>query len=187
VPRIKYRESGKKRARLIAGFQLPVAGPIAGMIEGATQMTTTQSSTRRNLFRIGAAAAVAVSVPVAAMATVGHGNDAELLAMLAESDARNAHLWELHTRIMKMIHELLPGSDSLDLKFQEAAKEPRIVALEREQKVLDDAAGALDERIRNFKPQTLEGTVAHAEFISGDDDFKEILLTNLRRIMEVRS
>ena len=59
-------------------------------------MTRTQSTTRRNLFCIGAAAAVtATARPAAAMAATGSGADAELFALLAEEE----RLWSIVSRL----------------------------------------------------------------------------------------
>jgi hypothetical protein len=152
-------------------------------------MTTTQSPTRRNLFRVGAAAAVAVSVPAAAMASAGHGSDIELLAMIAKSEALWVRHEDVNYRHIELTKSLLsPECHShSDEEWIEAMKDPRAEALGREVKALGDAAMALEEPIRSHIPCTLEGAVAQAEFISGDVDFKEILLANLRRIMEARS
>jgi hypothetical protein len=74
-----------------------------------------------------------------------------------------------------------------DEDWFEAAKDPRPAQLGREVKALYEAAEALEDPIRNYKPQTLEGVVAHADFIHDDDDFKKIVLANLCRIMGARS
>lgn len=147
--------------------------------------STNQITTRRNLFRIGAAAAVTATAPYA-MAAVGRGDDAELLAMIARADALWARQCEVNARHIGLVRSLLSPEREFhpDEEYIEAMKDPRAAALGREIKALEDAASALDEPIRSFRPNTLEGAVAQAAFLRHNDDFQENLLANLRRIVE---
>jgi hypothetical protein len=144
---------------------------------------------RRNILGAAGAFVGGAVVAVPAVAGISTGNDAELLAMIAKAEELWAQYEETHHRHINLVISLLsPEREShSNEEWFEAAKDPDAAALEREGKALHDAALALDEPIRNFQPKTLEGAVAQADFIRDDDDFKEIVLANLRRIVEGRS
>jgi hypothetical protein len=140
--------------------------------------------TRRKMFSIGAASAMAAAIPAGPM-LLNRGNDAALLAMITEAVQLNDRINDLRQQTYNIIHEFLPDGGYTNAQFGEAADiaEPRVGPLEDQSQASEQRVLALEARIKEAKAQTIEGAVERAELFAGEADCKDILLASLREIV----
>src|SRR4051794_33617758 len=136
---------------------------------------------RRDFLTIGAAAAAVVAGISTARAATG-GNDAELLAMIAEEDRLRDIVDALETQAWKLVdaHEIRP--EVFRLIEEHRLPEP-IAAVWAESARHEEAAEQIASRIEATVPKTIAGAIALIKYWGADDNtVVENALTGLREI-----